>query len=516
MKLPFGRSEKVDRVKFSFRDPQGNQVGSTDFAKQVLAASVQGADPFLARDILAESNWRKNYQGYFMRLSKIEFGDRAIALEVMQSALAAMTSQIRNEDNNSIAELALNGFGTANLIDTVEITGTAQTLKRWPGANQNLSQLAADWVARDLAEPDVLEAFKFLDANPNVRPAGDLLFALAGNAELSGAKDWLSLGGRVAVVARPNPAAWQSLIEHAERSAGTLLVPVLRARSTEGSLAERAGLDLVQDVEAIASWLHQVSRSASRVVIASYAYIGGSNQIIAQAAQDALIAAASTNLAKSKLALTWLATPLDVIVVGPEVLARQSLKLSGRSVAVRMRDVFWRMFGQLQPAQTVPLETASGAASLFDASSVMQGSSYLLAKHSEKWRAMVAARQGNLVSYTVAPPAATRSVLSVRVLNYTYRALDRFGVHPFSAQATSRALALLLLRNLNDPASPAATNNSGDQVALVSATAIHGGTWRMAYRPDSIWVVATVLGVFSRQKKNAIVEVDSASSKASD
>ena len=503
-------------MKFSFRDPQGNQVGSTDFAKQVLAASVQGTDPVLARDILAESNWRKNYQGYFMRLSKIEFGDRAIALEVMQSALAAMTSQIRNEDNNSIAELALNGFGTANLVDTVEITGTAQTLKRWPGANQNLSQLAADWVARDLAEPDVLEAFKFLDANPNVRPAGDLLFALAGNAELSGAKDWLSLGGRVAVVARPNPAAWQSLIEHAERSGGTLLVPVLRARSTEGSLAERAGLDLVQDVEAIASWLHQVSRSASRVAIASYAYIGGSNQIIAQAAQDALIAAASTNLAKSKLALTWLATPLDVIVVGPEVLARQSSKLGSRSVAVRMRDAFWRMFGQLQPAQTVPLETSSGAASLFDASSVMQGSSYLLAKHSEKWRAMVAARQGNLVSYTVAPPAATRSVLSVRVLNYTYRALDRFGVHPFSAQATSRALALLLLRNLNDPASPAATNNSGNQVALVSATAIHGGTWRMAYRPDSIWVVATVLGVFSRQKKNAIVEVDSASSKASD
>jgi hypothetical protein len=101
-------------------------------------------------------------------------------------------------------------------------------------------------------------------------------------------------------------------------------------------------------------------------------------------------------------------------------------------------------------------------------------------------------------------------------LNYTYRALDRFGVHPFSARATSRALDLLLLRNLNDPASPAATNNIGNQVALVSATAIHGGTWRMAYRPDSIWVVATLLGVFSRQKKNAIVDIGSVSSKASD
>jgi hypothetical protein len=516
VKLPFGRPEKVDRVKFSFRDQQGNQVGSSDFAKQVLAAAVQSTDAVLARDILAESNWRKNYQSYFLRLSAIEFGDRATSLEVMQSALSAMTAQIKNQDNNSIAELAVTGFATSNLVETIEISGTAPTENRWPGANQNLYQLAADWVARDLAEPDVFEAFKFLDANPTVRPAGDLLFALAGNAELSGAKDWLSLGGRVAVVARPNPAAWQLLIEHAQRSAGTLLIPVLRASSSDGSLAERAGLDLVQDVAAIASWLHHVSRSESRVVISSYAYIGGSNQIIAQAAQDSLIAAASAHLAKSKLALTWLATPLDVIVVGPEVLASQNSKLAGRSGAVRMRDLFWRMFGQLQPGQNVPLDTTSGAACLFDASSVRQGSSYLLAKHSEKWRAMVAARQGNLVSYTVAPPAATHSVLSVRVLNYTYRALDRFDVHPFSAQATSRALALLLLRNLNDPASPAATNNSGDQVALVSATAMHGGTWRMAYRPDSIWVVATLLGVFSRQKKNAIVDVDSASSKASD
>jgi len=503
----------VNSLKFSFRDSQLNQVGSTDFAKQLLAASVNKADPVLAAEILAESNWRKNYQSYFMRLSAIEFGDRGVSLELMQSALTAMTAQIRNEDNRSLAELAVEGFAATGLVETVAITGTSGVETRWPASKQNqsqqnLSQLAADWVARDLAEPDVLEAFKFLDANPQVQPAGDLMFALAGNAELSGAKDWLSLGGRVAVVARPNETAWQSLIEHAENSAGTLLVPVLRERSSNGSLAKRAGLDLVQDVSAIASWLHEISRAESRLVIASYAYIGGSNQIIAQAAQDALIAVACANLAKSKLALTWLATPLDVIVVDDEVLERQRNKLSRRTSSVRMRDRFWRLFGQLLSADTAELETSTGLACSFDASSVRQGSSYLLAKHSEKWRAMVAARQGNLVSYTVAPPAATRSVLSVKILNYTYKGLARFGVHPFSAQATSRALALLLLRNLNDPASPAAVKNNSNQVALVSATAIHGGVWRMAYRPESIWVVATVLGFFSRRKPNAIVEVD--------
>jgi hypothetical protein len=497
----------VNSLKFSFRDSQLNQVGSTDFAKQLLASSVNKADPVLAAEILAEGNWRKNYQSYFMRLSAIEFGDRGVSLEVMQSALTAMTEQIRNEDNRSLAELAVEGFAATGLVETVTITGTASVEARWPSlqqgsSQQNLSRVAADWVARDLAEPDVVEAFKFLDANPQVQPAGDLMFALAGNAELSGARDWLSLGGRVAVIARPNETAWQSLIEHAERSAGTLLVPVLRERASNGSLAKRAGLDLVQDVSAIASWLHEISRAESRLVIASYAYIGGSNQIIAQAAQDALIAVACANLAKSKLALTWLATPLDVIVADAAVLKRQNSKSENRSCSVRLRDSFWKLFGQLKKTSISSIETPAGPVCIFDASSVRQGSSYLLAKHSEKWRAMVAARQGNLVSYTVAPPATTRSVLSVKILNLTYKGLGRFGVHPFTAEATRRSMALLLLRNLNDPAAPGASAKSSNQTALVSATAIHGGTWSLPYIPDSIWVPATVLGMIIGRAKS--------------
>jgi hypothetical protein len=183
------------------------------------------------------------------------------------------------------------------------------------------------------------------------------------------------------------------------------------------------------------------------------------------------------------------------VVAGKEIYDRQLEKHRARGSLVRARDGFWRIFGQLEKAAPTLIETTSGSSVSFDASSVRQGSSYLLAKHSEKWRAMVAARQGNLVSYTVAPPAATRSVLGVKVLNYTYKGLARFGVYPFSAAATRRVMALLLLRNLNDSNSPAAPANSANQIALVSATAIHGGTWRLAYRPEAIWVPATLLGL---------------------
>jgi hypothetical protein len=497
-------------LKFSFRDAQGRPLSSTEFAKQLLSSAVESANPGLARDILDESNWRKNYQRYFLQLSEIEFAAPKHAIDFMQSALAALTGQIKNENNISIFELARDGFAASALVETVEISGNSAAEPHWPNSSASLETVAADWVKRGLAESDVQSAFRFLDQNPKLTPGADLLFALAGNAELSGAKDWLSLGGRVAVVARPNPAAWQSLIDHAQQSAGTLLVPVLRSRDSVGEVASRAGLDLVQDVSAIASWLHELSRNESRLVVSSYAYIGGSNQIVAQAAQDSIIAVASTNIVKSKLALSWLATPLDVVVGSRSIFDEQLARHESRSFLTRLRDSIWRVFGQLTKPSPSLITTANGQAASFDASSVRQGSSYLLAKHSEKWRAMVAARQGNLVSYTVAPPAATRSVLGVRVLNYTYKGLARFGVYPFSARATRRVMALLLLRNLNDPSSVAATANSANQLNLVSATSIHGGTWRMAYQPESIWVAATVLGFFSSKKASAIIDFDSA------
>lgn len=494
-------------MKFSFMDAQGKPLGSTDFAKQILASAAQLADPNLAQDIAAETKWRKNYQRYFLRFSELEFAN-ARSMDVMQSALNALTGQIRNENKQSMIDVARQGFASAGLVQTIEIGGHSTTEARWPVKVASLEVIADDWVRRGLAESDVASAFRFLDQHPDVAPGGDLLFALAGNAELSSAKDWLSLGGRVAVVARPNAAAWQLLIDHAKNTSGTLLVPVLSSRGSAGELSQLAGLDLVQDIEAIASWLHDLSRKESRLVLSSYAYVGGSNQIIAQAAQDALIAVASANIVKSKLALSWLATPLDVVVGDVSIYADQLAKHRSRGFVARTRDAFWGIFGEVAKPAAKLIEVGTSRAASFDASSIRQGSSYLLAKHSEKWRAMVAARQGNLVSYTVAPPATTRSVLRVKILNYTYKGLARFGIYPFSAQATRRVMALLLLRNLNDPSAVAAPANSSNQVALVSSTAVHAGTWRTAYQPDSIWVVATVLGFFSRKKDSAIIDFD--------
>ncbi len=492
---------------FFFTNASGQRVNSTEFAKSLLATAAEPFDAELANRIRAEGNWRKNYQHYFYAVGRIEFADRNAGFEISRSGLDQLGSLLVNQHGQSLNGLAKAGFAAKALVRSIRIKGEGVPQRLWAESNDSLSAVANTWHERGLAEADVVNAFEFLEQNPELPIASDLLVALAGNAELSATRDWLSLGGRVAVIARPNQRAWRELIEFARTTAGELLIPVSSTRhfssdSTDEQIAEAAGLNFVDEIEQTASWLHDLSRLDSRLVLASYAYVGGSKQIIAQAAQDALIAVACENLAKAKVALSWLATPLDIVNAEPALAEKQFAAYAIRSAVEKARDGFWSLFGQLKAAAAETVVDGAEPFAIFDASSVRQGSSYLLAKHSEKWRALVAARQGHLTSFTVAPPAKTRSVLRVKILEKTYRGLWRFGVEPFSASATSRAMALILLRNLHDPKSPAAPqNNAKSPLAMVSATAIHGGVWRLGYHPESIWVPATVLGWFAKKTR---------------
>ena len=494
------QSNHTDARKFRFVDSSGATTSSTGFAQQLIADSIQSISADLADSIRAEQNWRQNYQRYFLAVAELEFADRNQGFDLAVAALTALGSRIQDSDGTSISDLARAGFGKTGLVQTHMIRGEGLAQSYWPDRSQTLVSQAKQWHDRGYAEADVVSAFEFLQQNAELPIAGDLLIALAGNAELAATKEWLSLGGRVAVIARQNEATWLDLIQHARGSAGELLIPVaaetqLSHSASDKELAGAAGIDFVNQIEASASWIHELSRIENRVVLASFAYVGGSKQIIAQAAQDALIAVASENIAKSKLALSYLATPLDVVVADSALAEKQFAAYAIRTTSEKIRDAIFSRFGSLKPASPTVHHGSKDSFTIFDASSVRQGPSYLLAKHSEKWRALVSARRGNLVSFTVAPPATTRSVLSVNILNKTYRGLRRFAVEPFDAKVTRRAMALILLRNLHDPASPASPQNSvGNPVALVSATAIHGGIWRLGYHPDTIWVAATLFG----------------------
>lgn len=500
----------TDARAFRFVDSRGVETSSTGFAKELLAEAVAPIDAELAVAIRSEAAWRKTYQPYFMKLGRLEFVDRNAGFDLANSALGLLGSRIVDGKGASLASLAASGFSQSNLVQTVRITGSAKAENYWPASTASLVAVAEGWHARGLAEPDVVSAFGFLQQNSNLPIADDLLVALAGNAELAATKDWLSLGGRVAVVARQNESAWQELIAHARNSAGTLLIPVpvehtITHSTTDVELSRVAGLNFVDQIESAASWVHALSRNENRIVLASYAYVGGSKQIIAQAAQDCIVAVTTENLPKSKVAISYLATPLDIVVADSSIAQKQLAAFDMRTTRERLGDWFLQRIGHLVAARPEVVETAKGAFTIFDASSSRQGPSYLLAKHSEKWRALVSAKRGNLVSFTVAPPARTRSVLGVKIIENTYRGLARFGVEPFDAQVTRRAMALILLRNLHDSASPANPQNSlGNPVALVSATAIHAGIWLMGYHPDSIWEAATLFGWWAKKTRRSV------------
>ena len=261
---------------FFFTNASGERVNSTEFAKSLLATATEPFDAELANRIRIEGNWRKNYQHYFYAVGRTEFSDRNAGFDISRSGLDQLGSLIVNQHGQSLTALAKAGFAAKALVRTIRIKGEGVPQHYWTESKQPLSAVASTWHERGLAEADVVSAFEFLEQNPRLPIAGDLLVALAGNAELSATRDWLSLGGRVAVIARPNPRAWRELVEFARKSAGELLIPVSSTRhissdSTDEQIAAIAGINFVDKIEETSSWIHDLSRLDSRLVLASYA-----------------------------------------------------------------------------------------------------------------------------------------------------------------------------------------------------------------------------------------------------
>ena len=442
-----------------FRDSAGRACSSTQFSKALLSDCLVDIDGELAKAIATESDWRKNYQHYFYELAKLE---ATVASFDFNKFATELPSRVFLNDE-TLLSAAKRGFANRQPIAFETIKGVSQ--------RQSISlPHAASGLDQTQATKDALRALDWVRANKEVDISSDILVALAGNAELSATRSWLDWGGTVAVLARQGSTALDELVAHAKRSAGTLLL-----------LA--TGVDLVSEIELAAHFIRTLSHEGRRLVIASYGYAPGANQIKLQAAQLALVTAA-LQLPKAQVALTWLGTPLDVIATDDEIATMQIAGYRSRSLASRLRDAFWQLFGHLQPAAPEIL-AGEPTIALFDCSSNRQGPSYLLAKHSERWLAMAAARMGVRIAFNVAPPATTRSVLGAKkVLARTYRGLTRFGVRPLEANDTAVIMAALLVRGLHDRGAPQDTGS----------TAIHAGFWTLPYRLDGVLVPASLLG----------------------
>jgi hypothetical protein len=151
----------------------------------------------------------------------------------------------------------------------------------------------------------------------------------------------------------------------------------------------------------------------------------------------------------------------------------------------------------------VPLRTLSGGRLLRrnyvpgedpgvnDSVVMQQGPNYLLAKRIQRWRAAVARAEGTTVSFHIAPPTRTRSVVKNRALAAAYAGAHRFGIEVFEPGTSNTLMAALLVHDVMTGPRPSLGHPWLDE----AHAAVHGGLWRAAYDPRSALGLAALLGV---------------------
>ncbi len=120
--------------------------------------------------------------------------------------------------------------------------------------------------------------------------------------------------------------------------------------------------------------------------------------------------------------------------------------------------------------------------------SVAQGPNYALAKRMQHWRAIVAHSMGCKVSSNIAPSTSTQSVVQNRTFAWAYEGMPYFEPYEIATpDVSNNVMSAILFSDLNDEKSVANPKNTLDNPnSLFSYGSFHGGTWRCAYKIDSI------------------------------
>jgi hypothetical protein len=277
----------------------------------------------------------------------------------------------------------------------------------------------------------------------------------------------LGWGGTVVGVDLPRPDLQARIRATAESSAGRLIAP-------------DGGADLLTELPAVAEWLLGLD---GRLILGNYVYAPGAAYVRLSAAVDAL--ALHVQRRRDDVALAFLATPTDVFAVPGDAVAQSAARFRERSRRARLA-------GAVSGGRLLrPNYPAPGEPGINDSLVAQQGPNYALAKRIQRWRASLARRDG-VVSFAVAPPTRTKSVLSNRLLAAAYAGAHLFGVEVFEPATANKLMAVLLVHQVRKPRA-AATEVWRDE----AVGAVHGGLWRTPYDPRSALGFAAVRGLLS-------------------
>jgi len=494
---------------------------SSECHKRVLSHALDN------KRVSVDNKWRENYHKYFVELVEASAKSPEAALQISQRALSKLEEQfiwmdsngkkysLYNAVNSTVDQVIFGGQRPS--LSSVEIVGQAPFLSppefqvRFDGQLLSGSKLIGkidDWVSRGIMEPSAGTAIRTIAEDSSFRDLRDKHFVLLGAASAMGPiETLLEFGATVYAVELPRPQVWKRLINLARSSSGTLVVPVAYGTMDDESLFDAAGCDLLMDTPAVASWVASCAPTKN-IVLGTYVYLDGERFTRISAATDAICSAVCRVRggvdSHNGVSLAHLLSPTEVHCI-PEDAIQESIRRIETLSLHSLWEQFIRVVSRsryLEPNIPSCIKTNDNKELRIQDSIVwQQGPNYSFAKQVQKWRAIVSRNKGHLCSATVGPATLTDSVMHNQLVAAGMLGCAHFCIEAFEVSTSNKLLAGVLLWDIkseNSMANPAFRVTS--PLEVFSQNAIHGGTFRAAFKTNSYTEVSALLFFFDKAK----------------
>jgi hypothetical protein len=468
----------------------------------IIAAALEPLDGAAAAAARTSADWRQDYLAAIRRLVAAGTADGEAALHSAAAGLATAQRTLFIPDRGAELTLAAAGatYRQAELpLETLTIAGRGDAgVQPWtvPYRGRELSGAALlrqieDWAQRGIIEADTAEALQQCAANADWFDLSDRTLVLLGaGSEVGPLRRLLGWRANLALISRPSPDAWQRIAALVAAGNAQVQIPLQRAAPRDGDWPQVAGADLLATPWHTANWLAALQKPLD---VAALGYADGERHVRLTLGMDWIMQELCRRDRRTSLA--FLASPSDVFAVPPAATGRAAERFARRSPLTRMAQML--SGGRWFLANVAP-DDASAALPIIDGLVAQQGPNYALAKRLQAWRALVARAAGQRVSFNVAPPSASASVLSNGMFGAAYRGARHFGLEVFAPETTSAVMAALWVHDLRNPRSTAdPAVRLEHPYRLLSSTAVHGGIWTSAYQLRSALPAAALIGLMT-------------------
>ncbi len=477
--------------------------------RAILADALRPVDPIGAAAVERETQWRVNYPQHFRQVVEASLLSDGAAVTIAEAGLASLRDRMvwcpPGAADSGDLPLSEGVSADEPPLETEYVRGEGEpeTELTLPYKGERLRgdeirrRLEA-WAVAGAIEPSVGDAIGLVLDNPEwLRLPGRTAVLIGAGAEMSPMRSLLRWGADVAAVDLPDAARWEALLTEMYPLAGSLRFP---SRGDATDIAGRAGADVLHELGAVAQWVDGLDSS---LVLAGHVYADGADHVRLVTAVDVLDQHVYAR--RPDTALVSIGTPTDVYAVPPEAVAASISEYE----ASRSRRVIGPPLRVLSGGRLLARAYAPGgdpsAPGINDSIVPQQGPNYLLAKRIQRWRATADRAKGRRVSFHVAPPSRTRSVVRNRLFAAAYAGAGRFGVEVFDPATAATLMAALLVHDLyaDEPLGAPRGGDAGQSSVPAwqaeAYAAVHGGLWRIPYEPRSVLGLAAVTGLAVRR-----------------